>query len=150
MANYCIINPSNGPVIIQLIVDNGGQTGAKFWLMSKINGQWQPVEKHSGASDPNTGILTISLDENPVNMEGMALTWVLNTCSRIPGAENLVIKIIFLQNGIKCKTTTDIRYSGSYPQCSDGKMGQNKGDIFLTLVTNDQNEKLWQIIEAEG
>lgn len=144
MANICIVNGSGGELSLKLMVNNGGQTAGKFWLWKHNGTTYEPVEKLKGATDEATGEVTIDIGTESIQFEGLFMTWLLQTCARIPSANKLTIKIHFLQDNVKLKTTSDIRYTKEYPKCSDGEALQNSGEVQFTIIEEPITTRLWE------
>jgi len=148
MANYCLVDTQNEKVSIFLHVDNGGQSGGKFWLWKHDGNNYQPIEKHQASSDPATGLLEIELNSKPEDMEGTILTWLIQSCSRINGNEDLKIKIRFYQDQTKCKTTSSVNYRKDYPNCGTGNALQNSGEVTFTLINKPTTTRLWANMDS--
>lgn len=144
MANYCLVNKNGQNVTVKISSNNGLRTGGKFWLWKQTDGVYHPIEtdKHQGTTGDD-GVFQFTFNILSNQLEGLVLTWVLNSCSFIPAVESGTIKIEFFQNNIKCKTTADIRYNSKYPKCADGKALSQKGQISFTLINQMQIESLW-------
>lgn len=147
MTNYCIVNEDLGGLTIKLSSDNGGQSGGKFWLWKWTGDKYTPIEKKHASTEFGTGQVEIKLSTKVDEMEGCVLTWVIDTCSSIPHAENVVVKLKFYQDDKKCKATYEPRYSGTYPQCNSGKSGRNRGEIGITIISQPKTERLWTDME---
>lgn len=144
MANYCLVNQNGENVTVKVTSNNGLRTGAKFWLWKQKAGVFQPIEtdKHQGSTgDDGLWDFTLNLESN--QLEGLVMTWILNSCLLVPEAEKASIKIELFQGNIKCKTTADIRYNSKYPGCAQGKALSQKGQISFTLINQIQVESLW-------
>ena len=93
MANFCIVNGNGSKVTVEVTVDNGGQTGGKFWLWQLQGGKYVAIEKFQVSTNAATGLLSFTFTTHANSMEGMAMSWTINSCCRIPQTERLTIKI---------------------------------------------------------
>ena len=143
MPNVCLVDAQKGKVSLKLIVRNGGQSAGQFWIWKHDGTNYTPIKKLNGQTDPNSGEVVVQTGLSPQEIGNTIMTWKLLSCARIPNADNLVITINFYQDTTKLQTTSDIRYSRDYPQCSTGKALENKGQVTFTLFDLPETNRLW-------
>lgn len=145
--NHCLIDPKKGAITVKIIANNGIRTAGKFWLFELVDSEYKAVDSdmHEIATG-DTGLATFNIEKAPKEMKNNVMTWVINSCSFVPGVENGNVKIEFWQDGVECKTTSKSDYYGDYPLCSSGNARSHKNQILFTLIEELPINPLWSNI----
>ena len=143
--NYCMVDPSGGPITVKVMVNNAIQTAGIFILWKKNNGNWEKKEKFT-VQTGDTGEATFQLVTKPSEIENDSLAWKMRACSMIQGVQRGDFIVEIIQDG---KTQWKKKSTRNVPQCSDGKAVEFGGHvIFKHLVNSNTNTiHLWKNIK---
>lgn len=144
---YCLVDPQGGPLKVTLSVNNGIKSGALFVLWEKPAANWIKKETFKLITGDD-GTDDHLLLEKPEEIENDALSWNIQACAQIDGANRGEFILSIFQQEQKLWSKTSNR---TVPYCKDGEHQLFGNDVIFKhkVLTDSKHEKLWNQIEHE-
>jgi hypothetical protein len=129
---FCMITPSQEPVVVTLRATGLIRAGATFWVLDEdgttIVETWPLAAGDSGSADH-------TIARAPQLLNHGWITWDVEVCSVHPAQENGTVEVVISQHGVSCPITKPQRWDlTGLPQCSTGSaVPIRRGVQFHTL-----------------
>ena len=129
---FCMIAPSDEPVVITLRATGLIRAAGTFWVLDKdgksVVETWPLAAGDSGSADHVIG-------RAPKLLNHGWITWDIEVCSVHGAQDNGAVEVILSQHGVSCPITKPQRWDlTSLPQCSSGStVPIRRGVQFHTL-----------------
>jgi hypothetical protein len=129
---FCMITPSQEPVVVTLRATGLIRAGATFWVLDEdgttIVETWPLAAGDSGSADH-------SIARAPKLLNHGWVTWDIEVCSVHPAQDTGTVEVVISQHGVSCPITKPQRWDlTALPQCSSGSaVPIRRGVQFHTL-----------------
>ena len=115
---FCIIAPSDEPVIVTLRATGLIRAAATFWVLDD-DGTTSIESWPLAAGD--TGSADHAITHAPRSLDHRWLTWDIEVCSVHPSQDNGTVEVVISQHGVSCSITKAQRWDlTGLPRCSAG------------------------------
>lgn len=143
MEKYCVLKKNGSPVTAKLTVNNTGVSGIALALWERQTIGFVKIKDYQGGTEAE-GEFEIQFDESAEELGKYVATWIVNTCIADSAIDNLTMRLVFCQGGIKCNSTFEFVRRGSFPSCESGKARKSPGQCSFVLIENPINDELWR------
>jgi hypothetical protein len=129
---FCMITPSEEPVVVTLRATGLIRAGATFWVLdddgTTVVETWPLAAGDSGSADH-------SIAGEPKLLNHGWVTWDIEVCSVHPAQDTGTVEVVISQHGVSCPITKPQRWDlTALPQCSSGSaVPIRRGVQFHTL-----------------